>query len=338
MTTTNRNARNRVFILALLLLILCLGAAVGGMAHDTAVQRDSSSSQAAPADSSAAALFMEGGLYGLRSASGRVLIKPTWYSLRMMSDSVFIARKGGGENDRVGLLQTNGDLIVPLIYKSFHQISDDIWAAEIVEGGSERYHLYRSDGTRWRDAAWDTCTCEDGLLTLTDGRNTFTCTEENGVLRRETWYSEHAVGLHTLRMDFSGEQLARLPEDDVLLALGDTAAEYLSYLFLGSDAPDPSLISAEDPAAVKVAYRYTNCTLATANVSRLLTLQTGGYPSYLMQIQVTYKRNHTEGRPEVVYTAMYLTVTRNAAGAFTYSGFTDTQMAASSAAQINTSH
>ena len=51
-----------------------------------------------------------------------------------------------------------------------------------------------------------------------------------------------------------------------------------------------------------------------------------------MQLQVTYKRNHTEGKPEVVNTAMYLTVSRNAAGAYTYSGFTDTQMAAVSAA------
>lgn len=338
MTTTNRNTRNRAVLLLLLSCLLLLGAVFGSRAAETAVRREPDGTQTPPADSAAVSLYYESGLWGLRSATGRVLIQPSWHSLRMMSDTVLIARKGGGDNDRYGLLQTNGDLIVPLIYTSFHQIADDIWAAEISEGSREQYHLYHADGTRWQDAAWDTCTYTDGLLTLTSGRNIFTFTVGDGALHRQSWYSEHDVGLHTVRMQFSEAQLGRFPADDVLLSLGDSAAKYLNYLFLGGDAPDSALISAEDPAAVKVGYRYTNCTLATANVSRLLTLQTGGYPSYLMQIQVTYKRSLAEGKSEIVNTAMYLTITRNAAGAYTYSGFTDTQMAASSAAQINPSH
>lgn len=333
MTTTNHNGRYRIPVLVLLTLALFGGAFAANRGKDLAERAGTEeSSQTAPADSAAVSLYIDNGLWGLRNATGRMLIEPEWYSLRMMSDSVLIARRGGGENDRFGLLGTNGDLIVPLIYSSFHQIADDIWAAEITEGSRERYHLYHGDGTRWQDISWDTCTYENDLLTLTAGHNVFNYAVEGGRLRRERWYSEHAVGLHNVRMEFDAGALRSCPEDEVLLSLGNAAADYLNYLFLTGEAPDSALLTAENPAELKVGYRYRSCTLATANVSRLKLLQTGGYPTYLMQLQVTYKRNHTEGNPEVVNTAMYLTVSRNAAGAYTYSGFTDTQMAAVSAA------
>lgn len=325
---TTNNAGLRLPILLLMTVLLCVSAALGErLGAENGSGEGSSHSQSGRA----ASLFAENGRWGVKSATGRVLVEPNWYSLRVMSGDVLIARQGGSDRDCFGLMRTNGDLIVPLVYTSFHQMTDDIWAAELKEGGRECYHLYHGDGTRWVDAAWDTCTYDDGLLTLTDGRNEFSYQIADGKLLRQSWYSEHAVGLHTVRMQFSEGALRLLPEDSVLRALGDAAADYFVYLFLTGEAPDASLLTAEDTASLKTARRYRNCTLATAEVSRLLQLQTGGYPSYLMQIQVTYKRNHAEGKPEVINTAMYLTVTRNAAGAYTYSGFTDTQMAAAPA-------
>lgn len=323
---TTNESRLRVVILLLLTALLCAGAAGGSMI----MQRGGDAPPHAQSGSSPTSLFVESGsgLWGVKSATGRVLIEPEWYSLRLMSSDVLIARRDGSAHSGYGLLHTNGDLIVPLIYTSFHQMTDDIWAAELSEGNKECYHLYHADGTRWLDAAWDTCTYDDGILTLTEGRNEFSYMVSGGRLLRQSWYTEHAVGLHTIRMAFSEGSLKSLPGDDVLRSLGDSAAEYLKYLFLAADPPDASLLTAEDTASLRVGRLYRNCTLAMAEVSRVAELQNGGYPSYLMQIQVTYKRNHDEGKPEVINTAFYLTITRNAAGAYTYSGFADTQMAA----------
>ena len=98
MTTTNHNGRYRIPVLVLLTLALCCGAFAASRGRNLAERTGTEeSSQAAPADSPPVSLYGDSGLWGLRSASGRMLIEPEWYSLRMMSDSVLIARRGGGE-------------------------------------------------------------------------------------------------------------------------------------------------------------------------------------------------------------------------------------------------
>ena len=327
--------RMKPLIIVLLSLLLCLGAATGSRV--TPAESTPPAQAQTQTDSKAVVLYAENGLWGAKTAGGRVLIEPAWYYLRKMSSSVLIARKSGGANDRYGLLSTDGDLRAPLIYTSFHQLTDDIWAAELTETGSsrEQYHLYREDGTRWQDAVWDTCTCADGLLTLTSGQNSFSYAVTEDGWQRQAWHSEHSVGIHTLRMEWDEAQLSLLPEDEILLELGDAAAAYLTYLFLTGEAPDASLLTAEDTASLRVGYRYRNCTLATANVSRLRILQTDGYPSYSIQLSVTYRRDRTDDEAVISDTAMLLTVTRNAAGEYTYSGFTDIQAQAAPSSILN---
>ena len=42
-----------------------------------------------------------------------MLIEPTWFYLRTMSDSVLIARRSAGKSAEYGLIRTNGEQLVP---------------------------------------------------------------------------------------------------------------------------------------------------------------------------------------------------------------------------------
>ena len=104
-------------------------------------------------------------------------------------------------------------------------------AGELTEGSKTQYHLYHSNGTRWQDAVWDACDYEDGRLTLTSGQDRFVYAVTDAGMVRQAWYSEHAVGLHTIRMELNAAQLAKLPEDSVLLAdNGLLLTETITYL------------------------------------------------------------------------------------------------------------
>ncbi len=336
-----RESRIKLLILVLLSLLLCLGALLSSAMYrrDPDGDAEADTGTQTQTDSTAVMLYSENGLWGAKTAGGKVMIEPAWYYLRKMSGNVLIARDGSGANDRYGLLGIDGNLLAPLIYTSFQQIADGIWAAELTETGrtGEQYHLYRDDGTRWQDAVWDTCTYEDGMLTLTNKQNRFTYAVSEPDWQLQAWYSEHAVGLHTVRMEWDAAQLAELPMRDaqVLLALGEASADYLTYLFLTGEAPDASLLSAEDTASLRVGYRYRSCTLASAEISRIALIRAEGYPAYSVRMNVTYRRDHSDADPELVNTVMFLTVSRNAAGEYTYSGFTDAQALAAPSSFLN---
>ncbi len=321
------NHRMKILILLLLAGVLILSAAVAHRAFgstDPGTPPENSGAET-PAGSGSVTLFVENGLWGARSAGGRVLLEPSWYHLRTMQDDLLIARKQTGNGSiRSGIIRTDGSVLVPFLYSSIEPKNDILWLASLEERGSTRYHLYRSDGTRWSDTEWDGCELNGDELLLTAGSDTVAYRLTDGKPVRTAWNSTHEVGLHSLTMQFDAAQLANMPDTGTLLALGNAAAAYLIYLFIDDRYVDSSLFSGSgDPASVAVSARYRGCRLISAEVSGVTVQETAGYPAYQLQIPVQYRRTEASGSSMVVRTALTLTVSRNAAGAYTYSGFRD---------------
>lgn len=325
------NRRLKLLILLLLTAVLCLSAAIASLRLTETETNQTETENQPAAGSSAVTLFVESnGLWGARAANGRVLIEPTWYYLRTMSDTVLIARRSDGKTDRFGLIQTNGDLLIPFLYYAITPAdasNPDVWLASFMENDQQRYHLYHADGTRWSDTTWDSCSCQDGILTAEIGSDQYEgILTEDGIVW-QSWHTEYPIGLHQLTMDFDADALSRLPDEDTLRQLGETAAAYLRCLFVTKDSPDDSLLSSTDNAALRIGYLdYDNCRLQSANISSIRMPKSEGLPTYRVQIQVRYQREERDGSRSMIDTAMILTISRNAAGMYTYSGFFDAQM------------
>ena len=272
------------------------------------------------------------GLWGARTANGRTLIEPTWYYLRTMSDTVLIARRSDGKRDRFGLISTNGELIVPFLYSSIAPADSgfsDVWVAEFTENDRSYRHLYHSDGTRWSDTAWENCTFEDGTLLADAGNEHFEGEFAAQGIVWQSWETEYRIGLHRMTMAFDGSALSHIPQIPTLRELGESAADYLRYLFVIHETPDATLLSAEENASRSNAVRYKNCRLRSAEIVRIKRREAKGLPSYTVQMHVVYERNEEGEGLEIIETSMILTVSRNTDGAYIYSGFTDAQRNAS---------
>lgn len=323
------NRRMKVLILVLLTAALCLSAAIASLRMNE-TETETASSEAAPAaEPQNVALFNgKDGLWGARTANGRVLIAPTWFYLRKMSETVLVARRSGGKNDRFGLIRMNGEQLIPFLYDSIAPADpgdSNVWLAAFSENGTEKYHLYRPDGTRWMDETWDSCSYQDGILDITKGQNRYACRLTRKGIEWLNRYEEFPVGLHKLVLDFDSTEMAQMPPADTISGLGEAAAVYLRYLFITKKPPDSSLLGAEN--AVRSDYDYDNCRLLRAEVSRIRVEKTDGLPCYLMQIQTEYLQSG-EGPEEHIKTALMLTISRNLAGAYIYSGFTDSRQSA----------
>lgn len=327
--------RIKLLILALLTAILALTAAIVSLAMqgretDSALP-DSSTSNGA------VSLYVQNGLWGIRTNSGRQITEPLWSNLRIMNDTVLIAREGKGAERLYGLIDNKGETLVPFIYAEFIRQEDcGLWLAALTEPETNQtvYHLYDNNGTLCSLNAWDSCSCENGVLTLTDGKSTCTAVSSEYGLAYQNWYSEHTVGLRKLTLELNKQQLEQLHNAETIHALGNAAAAFLSYLLVTPDTPpDASLIGSDDPSSLLVGSRYTGYRLQNAYISRLIPLETGGLPAYRIQMQVRYVPLENDNSDAVISTAMILNVSQNANGTYVYTSFSDIQAECSNAAR-----
>ena len=324
------NRRLKLLILLLSAAVICLSIGIVSLRMSEGSEGQPESEAAPAANGAAIQLYQEkeNGRWGARTANGRELIAPTWAFLRPMSDSVLIARRDDSKAVRIGLIRTNGEILVPFLYQSIDSADKqdtNVWLAAFQENGRTCYHIYKADGTRWMNETWDSCTYQDGILDAEKGTNRYQCRLTHAGIEWLARYEEYPVGLHKLVMDLDNRELERLPDGETMTELGESAAYYLRYLFAMGTEPDDTMLNTENTSALRAAPRYRGCRLQTAEISRIKQLKTDGMPAYLMQIQVTYQRTDAENGPERIRTAMTLTVNRNAAGAYVYSSFSDAQ-------------
>lgn len=330
------NRRLKLLILVLLLAVLCLSAAIVSFRFSfPAAEQPEQESQ--PSGKGSAISLFEGtnGLWGAVNANGRVLIEPTWFYLRSMSDSVLIARRSSGKTAEFGLIRTNGEQLVPFIYHSIIPVAatdSDLWIAAFTENGKQRFHLYHADGTRWSDTPWDSYSYNDGVISLSSGTNRRRGALKNRRIEWIEWETDYPIGLHTMTAAFDEAELKRLPSAETLSDIGEAAADYLRYLFITRQHPEESLVAEENRAGILVDYRYLSCRFLSAEISRIKECETEGLPSYLVQIQVKYQAtDENDVITDTVRTAMMLTLTRSTNGALVYSSFNDSQMDAAGA-------
>lgn len=332
------NHRIKLLILVLLAAILCLAAAIAAMALEGS--RMDPSAEGPPSSESAIRLYVENGLWGIRTSSGRALTTPNWSSLQIMSDTVLVAKEGTGSNRFYGMINHKGETLVPFVYSNIsRQEHADLWIAALPDPENNRsvYHLYRSDGSLWSEEAWEVCSYQNGKLMLQQGKNSYEANLTAHGLSYRSWHSEHPVGLRRLIMKPLLHEIQRMASAETLHALGDAAAYFLSYLFVSPEIPlDSALIGNENSDSLAVSGDYLNCRLESAHVSGILPKETTGFPCYLLQIQVRYQRLDDQHNPiETIQTAMFLTMAQNANGSFVYTEFHDPQAALSAAARFH---
>ncbi len=334
------NRRFKLLILVLLIAVICLSIGIASLRMSEGSEGQTES-EAAPAAGSAAILLYqekENGRWGAKTANGRELIAPTWAFLRPMSDEVLIARRDAGKADRIGLIRTNGEVLVPFLYQSIDPADKqdtNVWIAAMQENGRTGYHLYKADGTRWMNETWDNVSYQDGILDAAKGKNRYQCRLTRAGIEWLERYEEYPVGLHKLVMKLNSAELSRMPDVQTLSGLGESAAFYLRYLFALGTEPDSTMTDTENPAALRCGSRYKGCRLQKARISRVRQLKTDGLPAYLVQIQVTYFRPETAEGSMQIQTAMTLTIRRNAEGAYIYNSFSDSQMTAAGGTLLN---
>lgn len=331
------NRQMKLLILVLLTAILILTSAIVSLAMQG--KENNASIPETGGSNGAVSLYIENGLWGIRTNSGRQITEPKWSNLRVMNDTMLIAKSGAGDTRRYGIIDNKGDTLVPAVYSDFNPLNDlQLWVATLANTDPPQYHLYDAEGQLCFMNAWDSCSADGTTISLTQGSSRVTAEYAQDGLRCRSHYSEHSVGLRKLTVDLNRSALEKLYTPQTTAALGSAAASYLSYLFVTPDIPlDSAVIGSENPSSLLVSSRYNGYRLHSAAIQHLVLLQNEGLPAYRLQIQVRYSPIAAgNDMSRIISTAMLLTVVQNANGDFVYTAFSDIQADLSASAHSQT--
>lgn len=328
------NRQMKLLILVLLTAILILTSAIVSLAMQG--KRNNASIPETGGSNGAVSLYIENGLWGIRTNSGRRITEPKWSNLRVMNDTMLIAKSNAGNARRYGIIDNKGDTLVPAVYSDFDPLSDlSLWVATLADTEPPQYHLYDAAGQLCFMNAWDSCSTQGTIISLTQGSNRVIADYIQNELQLRSHYSEHTVGLRKLTVNLNRSAMEKLYSPQTAIALGNAAANYLSYLFVTPDTPlDNAVIGSENPSSLLVSSRYNGYRLHSAAIQHIVLVQNDGLPAYLLQIQVRYSPIAAGNDvSRIISTAMLLTVAQNANGDFVYTAFSDIQADLSASAR-----
>ncbi len=328
------NRQMKLLILVLLTAILILTSAIVSLAMQG--KRNNASIPETGGSNGAVSLYIENGLWGIRTNSGRRITEPKWSNLRVMNDTMLIAKSNAGNARRYGIIDNKGDTLVPAVYSDFDPLSDlSLWVATLADTEPPQYHLYDAAGQLCFMNAWDSCSTQGTIISLTQGSNRVIADYIQNELQLRFHYSEHTVGLRKLTVNLNRSAMEKLYSPQTAIALGNAAANYLSYLFVTPDTPlDNAVIGSENPSSLLVSSRYNGYRLHSAAIQHIVLVQNDGLPAYRLQIQVRYSPIAAGNDvSRIISTAMLLTVAQNANGDFVYTAFSDIQADLSASAR-----
>ncbi len=162
----------RLIVAVLIALIALLAAAIVLFYLD--VNKDSGESGASGSAASGEGSFVfvsEDGLCGLEDSAGNIILEAEWQSLVPVGNGCYKAVLETRGKTFCGVIDGEGDIAVPFVYRDIEKLTELIYAGVLAEGGM---HIYSADFRQLMPESWDSCTAKNERMHLTKGSDEYT--------------------------------------------------------------------------------------------------------------------------------------------------------------------
>lgn len=184
------------------------------------------------------------GLYGLVDADSRIIAAAEWKKLYFIGDNGVAAVKQIGSELVTGVLDQEGNVIVPFVYQDLSYVNEEIIVGCLLH--EDLYFLYDRAFHDLTPCAWNAYILKDSLLTLQRGMDTFIYEQtENGIALR-SFDLQRSIQRRTVMMHCKRQTTAQLLSVEEWSLLGDTLSAFLkayqrndeeeASVFLSADA------------------------------------------------------------------------------------------------------
>lgn len=189
-------------------------------------------SETLPQDTAQYRIFeSETGTYGLEDADGKTVIAPEWENLYFIGDNCIAAVKKIGSERVTGVLDTEGNVIAPFVYRDLSYVNAEIIVGSLLH--DDMYFLYNQQFQALTPCAWNAYMLNGALLTLQRGTDAFTYRLSGSTLYLRSLDLQRSIQRRTVTMHCAQGQMARMLSVEEWCALGDMLTEYLKAYYRG---------------------------------------------------------------------------------------------------------
>lgn len=184
------------------------------------------------------------GLYGLSDADGRIIAAAEWKSLSFIGDNGIAAVKQIGAESVMGVLDREGNVIVPFVYQDLSYVNNQILVGKLLH--EDLYFLYDRSFQDLTNCTWNAYLLKDDGLTLQRGTDSFFYQQTNGGIALRSFDLQRTIQRKVVTMHCEHRVTAQRFPVEVWQMLGDQLSEFLkayqrndetaAAAFLSSDA------------------------------------------------------------------------------------------------------
>lgn len=186
------------------------------------------------------------GLYGLADADGRVIATAEWKKLYFIGDNGVAAVKQIGSELVTGVLDQEGNVIVPFVYQDLSYVNEEIIVGWLLH--EDLYFLYDRFFHDLTPCAWNAYILKDSLLTLQRGTDTFVYQQTEDGIALRSFDLQRSIQRRTVTMHCEQQKTAQLFSVEEWSLLGDTLSTFLKA-YQRNDEEDASVFLSADAKA-----------------------------------------------------------------------------------------
>lgn len=183
------------------------------------------------------------GLYGLADADGKVIAAAEWKKLYFIGENGVAAVKQIGSELVTGVLDQEGNVIVPFVYQDLSYVNEEIIVGWLLHEDS--YFLYDRFFHNLTPCAWNAYILKDSLLTLQRETDTFVYQQIKNGIALCSFDLQRSIQRRTVTMHCEQQTTAQLLSVEEWSLLGDTLSTFLKA-YQRNDEEDASVFLSAD--------------------------------------------------------------------------------------------
>lgn len=234
------NKHTRLVVSLLFVFIIVLAVAITRFYFSVPENTASKSSNADIAriignDEDGNRIFEDGsGSCGIIDSGDRLIVSPEWMELEFAGKGRCIAAKHIGSKNLYGCIDYEGNIVVPMIYRSITlREAEDFSYYTAVSSSDNSVVVYDSSFTPLFRRSWDSCVAGEDELVLTTGMGIYSYSVgDNGMLLKSASITGETMGC-SYNFDVSSRVLLSKLDVNMLEVITASVGKYLEYAYKG---------------------------------------------------------------------------------------------------------
>ncbi|MDE6020282.1 MAG: WG repeat-containing protein [Ruminococcus sp.] len=178
------NKHSRIIMIFLFIVIIALVTAIvvfhiNAGKEAAVISKNDSDINASDVQYAASMFRDQNGLWGLKDSGGTIILDPEWNELIQINSDYFKAKLITRSGALYGVIDRNGDIIVPFVYSKIERLSEFVYSAKIRD--SEEYLFYGRDFRLLLPYSANSYTADDSNLYITKDNDKFTYKQGEGL-------------------------------------------------------------------------------------------------------------------------------------------------------------